>query len=111
MARNINVTHWKGKDYKKRRECICMPKKDALVPIENIRATRMNMRNLPNIEIANWIADQRQLRQKIQQRKSTNISVHTKKKLSYNYLMTNSGGESMMQRGILQQCSKMKQMQ
>ena len=55
------------------------PKEEAaLVPIENIRATRRNLRNLPNIEIANWIADQRQLRQKIRQRKSTNIIIHTK---------------------------------
>ena len=38
-------------------------KEEALVPIENIRATRKNMRNLPNVEIANWIAEQRQRRQ------------------------------------------------
>ena len=40
-------------------------KEEALVPIENIRATRKNVRNLPNVEIANWRAEQRQLRQKI----------------------------------------------
>ena len=33
------------------------PKEESLVPIENIRATRMNLRNLPNIEIANWISE------------------------------------------------------
>ena len=55
-------------------------KEEALVPIENIRATRKNVRNLPNIEIANWIADQRQLRKKIRQRICTNIiMMHTKK--------------------------------
>ena len=40
------------------------PKEEALVPIGNIRATRKNVRNLPNIEIAFWIADQRQLRKR-----------------------------------------------
>ena len=49
------------------------PKEESLAPIENFRATRMNLRNLPNIEIANWIAEQRQMRQKIRKRKSTNI--------------------------------------
>ena len=29
------------------------PKEEALVPIENIRATRKNVRNIPNIKIAN----------------------------------------------------------
>ena len=37
------------------------PKEEALVLIENIRATRRKVRNLPNIEIANWIADQRHM--------------------------------------------------
>ena len=55
------------------------PKEEALVPIENIRATRKNVRNLPNVEIANWIADQRQLRQKIRQRRRANIIVLTNK--------------------------------
>ena len=55
------------------------PKEEALVPIGNIRATRKSVKNLPNVEIANWIADQRKLRQKIRQRKSTNIIIHTKK--------------------------------
>ena len=54
-------------------------KEEALVPIENIRATRKNVRNLPNVEIANWIADQRQLRQKIRQRRRANIIVLTNK--------------------------------
>ena len=55
------------------------PKDQSLVPIENFRATRINLRNLPNIEIANWIAEQHQMRQKIQQRKSTNIIMYTRK--------------------------------
>ena len=33
-------------------------KEEALVPIENIRSTRKNIRNMPNVEIANWIAEQ-----------------------------------------------------
>ena len=37
------------------------------------------MRSLLNIEIENWIAGQRQLRQKIKQKKSTSIIIHTKK--------------------------------
>ena len=61
------------------REYLYTPKKEALGPIENIRATRKDVRNLPNVEIANWIADQRQRRQMIQQRRSTNIIIHTKK--------------------------------
>ena len=52
------------------------PKDESLVPIENIRATRRNARNLPNIEIANWITEQRQLRQKIRKRRSTNIIMY-----------------------------------
>ena len=61
------------------RVCLYAPKEEALVPIENIRATRKNVRNLPNVEIANWIAEQRQWRQKIQQKKVTNIIVLTKR--------------------------------
>ena len=34
------------------------PKEEGLVPIENSRATRKNVRNLPNVEIANWITEQ-----------------------------------------------------
>ena len=41
------------------------PNEESLVPIKNIRATRRSVRNLPNVEIANWIAEQQQLRQKI----------------------------------------------
>ena len=41
---------------------------------------RMNLRNLPNIEIANWIAEQRQLKQKIWQRRTTYIIMHMIKK-------------------------------
>ena len=55
------------------------PKEEALVPIENIRAMRRKVRNLSNIEIANWIADQCQPRQKIRHMKITNIIMHTKK--------------------------------
>ena len=33
-------------------------KEEALVPIEKSRATRKNIRNMPNVEIANWIAGQ-----------------------------------------------------
>ena len=40
-------------------------KEEALVPIENSRSMRKNVRNLPNVEIANWIAEQRQQRQLI----------------------------------------------
>ena len=36
------------------------------------------MRNLPNVEIENWIAEQRQRRQKIRYKKSTSIIVLTK---------------------------------
>ena len=36
-----------------------VPKEEALVLIENFRAMRTNLRNLSNIEIANWIAEQR----------------------------------------------------
>ena len=50
------------------------PKEEALVPIENIRATRKNLRNLPNAEIANWISEQSQWRQKTKQKKITNIT-------------------------------------
>ena len=32
------------------------------------------MKNMPNVEIANWIAGQRRLRQRIRQRKMTNIT-------------------------------------
>ena len=39
----------------------------------------MNLWNLPNIEIENWIAGQRQLRQKIRQKRSTNIIIYTRK--------------------------------
>ena len=53
-----------------------VPKDESLVPIENIRTTRRNVRNLPNIEIANWIAKQRQLRQKIQKRRSINMLMY-----------------------------------
>ena len=35
------------------RNYVYAPKEEALVPIENIRATRRNVRNLPNMEIAN----------------------------------------------------------
>ena len=52
------------------------PKEESLVPIENFRATRINLRNLPNIEIANWIAEHCQMRHKIQQGRSTNIIMH-----------------------------------
>ena len=38
----------------------------------------MNLRNLPNIKIANWIAEQRQMRQKIRQRRATDIIMHTR---------------------------------
>ena len=62
------------------------PKEESLVPIENFRATRMNLRNLPNIEIANWIAGQRQLRQKIQQRRTTNISMHMRQEVELQIL-------------------------
>ena len=31
------------------------PKEEALVPIDNNKAMRKNVRNLPNMEIANWI--------------------------------------------------------
>ena len=55
-----------------------VPKEESLVPIENIEATRMNVRNLPNIEIANWIAEQRQMRQKIRKRRTTNIFMYLK---------------------------------
>ena len=34
------------------------PKDESLVPIKNIKATRRSVRNLPNIEITNWIAVQ-----------------------------------------------------
>ena len=34
------------------------------------------MRNLPNIEIANWIAEQQRTRQKIRQRRTTNMIMH-----------------------------------
>ena len=52
------------------------PKEESPVPIENIRATRLNLRNLPNIETANWIAEQRQMRQNIRKRKSINIIMY-----------------------------------
>ncbi len=52
------------------------PKEESLVSIENIRATRRNMRKLPNIDIANWILEQQQLRQKIQKRRSTNLFIY-----------------------------------
>ena len=55
------------------------PNEEALVPIENSRATMKNVRNMPNVEIANWIAGQQQLRQKIQQKKITNIIVLKKR--------------------------------
>ena len=55
------------------------PKEEELVPNENSRATKKNVRNLPNVEIANWITEQRQLRQKIRQKKSTNSIVLTKR--------------------------------
>ena len=61
------------------------PKEESLVPIENFRATRMNLRNLPNIEIANWIAEQRQMRQNILQRRITNIIMYAKRELNYKY--------------------------
>ena len=54
-------------------------KEEALVPIENIRSTRKNIRNMPNVEIANWIAGQRRWRQRILKKKMTNIIVLTKK--------------------------------
>lgn len=50
------------------------PKEEALVPVENNRATRKNIRNMPNVEIANWIAGQR-----MRQKKMTNTIVLTKK--------------------------------
>ena len=40
-------------------------KEEALVQIDNSRATRKTVRNLPNVEIANWIAAQCQQRQPI----------------------------------------------
>ena len=43
---------------KEARVYLYAPKEETLVPIENIRATRKNVRKLSNIEIANWIADQ-----------------------------------------------------
>ena len=46
------------------------PKEESLVPIKNIKATRRSVRNLPNIEIANWIAEQKRARQKMRQRKT-----------------------------------------
>ena len=52
------------------------PKEESLVPIKNIKATRRSVRNLPNIEIANWIADQKRARQKIRQRRTTNMIMH-----------------------------------
>ena len=54
-------------------------KEELLVSIENFRATRTNLRNLPNKEIANWIAEQCQLRQKIRQRRSNNIIMYARK--------------------------------
>ena len=51
------------------------PKEEELVPTENIRATRKNVRNMPNVGIANQIAGQRKRRQKIRQKKSINIIV------------------------------------
>ena len=67
------------------------PKEEALVRIEDIRATRRNMRKLPNIDIANWIAEQRQLKQKIRQRRITNGIIHTRKAAELQLLvMTNS---------------------
>ena len=54
-------------------------KEEALVPIKNSRATRKNVRNLPFIEIANFIAEQCQRRKKIRQRRRTNIIVLTKR--------------------------------
>ena len=47
------------------------PKDESLVPIKNIRATRRSVRNLPNIEIASWIAEEGQMRQTIRQRRTT----------------------------------------
>ena len=52
------------------------PIEESLVLIENFRATRMNLRNLPNTEIANWIAEQRQMRQQIQKQRNTNIIMY-----------------------------------
>ena len=52
------------------------PKEESLVPIKNIKATRRSVRNLPNIEIANWIAEQKRARQKIRQRRTTNMLMH-----------------------------------
>ena len=60
----------------KARVYLYAPKEDSLVPIENIRATRRNVRNLPNKEIVNWIAEQRQLRQKIRHRRTTKIIMY-----------------------------------
>ena len=48
------------------------PKEESLVPIDNFRATRMNLRNLPTIEIVNWIAEQFQMIQKIRRGRATN---------------------------------------
>ena len=55
------------------------PKEESPVPIENIRATRLNLRNLPYIETANWIAEQRQMRQNILQRRITNTIMYARK--------------------------------
>jgi len=55
------------------------PEGEALVQIEKSRATRKNIRNMPNIEIANRIVGQRKWIQNIQQKKITNIVVFTKK--------------------------------
>ena len=54
------------------------PKEEALVPIENSRSARKNVKKMPNVKIANWIAGKRRLRQRIRKIKITNIIVLAK---------------------------------
>ena len=78
---------WKARNgiiYGERHQCYTMERKRlqaeasvymnalkevALVPIEHSRATRKNVRNLPIVEIANWIAEQCQQRQRYDRRR------------------------------------------
>ena len=112
MARNVNVTLERKRLQEETIVYLYAPKEEALVPIENIRATRKNARNLTNIDIANWILEQRRPRKKTLQRKSTTIIMHTKKEAELQLLDNQFSRRIIpMQRRILQQCSKMKRMQ
>ena len=61
------------------------PKEESLVPIENIRAARIKVRNLPNIEIANWIVVQRHLNKRFNRGGVLTLLCTQERKLNYKY--------------------------